>query len=160
MSQSFIEFVTATKIAPDTLIQATRYYVAERTQDLTAEEMRDRMVAAAGDPASVDAALAEVANNAVLLERACFEVLHAAWNEPGQAELIRSAVDDAKSALPVIETALIGMVAMYGMYLYTTGGKKSEVIGKDGTRKTEWYPHALSHLVDLFRAGKPRDVAG
>jgi hypothetical protein len=154
MPQSFDEFVRGAKIDAETLIQATRYYVAEQSYDPTAEEMRELVAAAAGDAAAVDAAVAVLAGNAKFLERACYEVLEAAWDEPQQAERIRSTVDDAKSALPVIETAIIAMVAMYGMYLYTTGGKKSEVIGKDGTRKTEWYPPALSHLVDLLRGGK------
>jgi hypothetical protein len=49
------------------------------------------------------------------------------------------------------------------MFLNTTGGKKSEEIRKDGTRRTEWYPHALSHLVDLFHGrgtGSSSDHAG
>jgi hypothetical protein len=49
---------------------------------------------------------------------------------------------------------MLAMVAMYGMYLVATENKKSEVIEKDGTRRTEWYPHALSHLVDLIRGRK------
>jgi hypothetical protein len=154
MSQSFDEFVKVAKVDTDTLIQTARYYIAERTDDPTEEEMRSRLVAAAGDAGAVDAALAALASDAVMLERVSDEVLRGAWEDPGQAERIRSAADDAKTSLPVIETAMIAMVAMYGMYLHVTGGKKSEVIDKDGRRRTEWYPHALSHLVALFRGGK------
>ena len=132
-------------------IQAARYYVAERSNDLPADEMRDQLVAAAGSPAAVDAALAALASDATALERTPHELLQSAWDERGESEQVRSVIDDAKSALPVIETAIVAMVAMYGMYLMVTGGKKSEVIGKEGTRKTEWYPPALSNLVDLFR---------
>jgi hypothetical protein len=153
MPESFDEFVKREKIDAEALIQATRYYIAEQSHDPTAEEMRDRVAASSGDAAAVDAAVAALAGDARLLELACHEVLEAAWDKPQQPGRIRSAVDDAKSALPVIETGIIAMVAMYGMYLYTTGGKKSEVRGKDGTLKTEWYPPALSHLVDLLRGG-------
>jgi hypothetical protein len=70
---------------------------------------------------------------------------------------IRRCFAEARQKLPVIETAIIAIAAMYGMYLIATGGKEMEKIErrKDGTyvKTTKWVPAMgpLRAIVDLFK---------
>ncbi len=164
MQQSFVEFLADRHADTDTILQATRYYLAERTDDLSPEEMRQQLVAATGDAKEVDSMLRALENDPLLRENASLALLSFAWEEPGEAEKIQSSVDTAKTKLPVIELAILAIVCMYGMYLITTSGIKKRTTvtttKPDGSREEEqteeWFGPAgpLHAIVDLFNPGK------
>lgn len=124
MSESLLAFLKDIDADADTIEQATRYYLAERTDDLPYQEMRAQVFAAAADTRQAQELLQLLAVRSDYLEQGALAVLSVAWDEPGQSELIRRALLDAKAKLPVIEASILGIVVMYGMYLLATRGKK------------------------------------
>jgi hypothetical protein len=109
----------------DTIHHTLRYYLSERFDDPTADEMREALVGILG--LDLDEELAALSANPLLLENTALHVLSAAWQEEGQAARITEITAEAKAKLPVIEVALICIAAMYGLYLLRTGGiKRSE----------------------------------
>lgn len=162
MSETFEELRQTSGVDGDAMVQAARYYLAERTDDLDSEEMFSRMEAHTGQPAVLNAELERLVSDSTRLEAAAAGLLAWAWDDPAEQAAVRRAIDAAKVKLPIIETAILGMVALYGMYLVATGGKKSEVrrtTGADGATReatTEYYPHPLAAIVELFRKGQTR----
>lgn len=162
MSKTFAALLTEKGIDSDALMQAARYYLAERTNDLTAEEMQAAMVETAHDPAAVKARLADLAKDATTLETACRALLEWAWNDEGEQARIERALDAAKQKLPVIEVTILSMVALYGAYLMATGGQRRRIVRvklPDGTEResqTEYFGHPLASLVDLFKGGETK----
>lgn len=123
------------KADPDTIHQCLRYYLSERLDDPTTEEMHTELIAACGS--RVDDALNELAGDPLLLENAALLVLSGAWNEAGQPDRILQAAEGAKAKLPVIEVGIIAVVIMYGLYLLRTGGikrsQRTTIRHKDGS---------------------------
>jgi hypothetical protein len=125
--QSLAEFLTEIQADRDTIQQAARYYLAEITEDLDPGDMRQELVQQAQDPEQVDPLLHTLEKDTASVEEASLLLLSAAWADPSQRERVKSALEEAKRKLPVIETAIIAIVVMYGMYLVATGGvMKSE----------------------------------
>jgi hypothetical protein len=120
------EFLASREADADTIQQAMRSWVLRRTDFMSPEAMRVELAAAVGSDAAVAEALAALQRDAGLLESVSLAVLSDAWGSPPEAERIARAVDDAKTKMPVIEVGIMAMVAMYGMYLAATRGKKSE----------------------------------
>jgi hypothetical protein len=133
--ETLTEALAARAVDPDTVHHTLRYYLSERLDDRTPEEMRQELDAALGQ--DTDSALAELAADPLLLENAALLVLSSHWDEPGQADRILEITTEAKSKLPVIEVGIIATAAMYGLYLLRTGGiKRSErttIRREDGT---------------------------
>jgi hypothetical protein len=159
MSGNLDDVLQAKGADSDVLMQAARYYMAERCDDLSNDEMLEEMVAQAGDENKVRSELAKLADDPAHLEAAALAVLHWAWDDPAERPRVERAIDGAKGKLPVIEVAILAMVTLYGMYLFTTGGKKKETKkgGVDGSLQEsiiEYYPHPLESVVNLFRRGK------
>jgi hypothetical protein len=159
------EYLDQHAIDSDTVQQAYRYYLAEMTEDMSSEEMYDELVKAAGDSSKVDELLDKLENDSLSVENAALAVLSSAWDDPEEASLVESTIEDAKAKLPVIEVAIMAIVAMYGMYLISTGGiKKAQEVTirrSDGgleKRKTVEYAsptEPLRSIVDLF-TGSPK----
>jgi hypothetical protein len=126
MSKSFEDFLKERKLSPDTLQQAARLLLAEQTDDLPEEKMRQQMAAAVGDSAAVDAALRALTQNSAALQNAAVAYLADVWNTPDGEERVRSAIEDADRSLPVIEVGILAIAAMYIAYLHYTKGIKSE----------------------------------
>lgn len=141
MDQSFAEFLSAKQADHDTIQQAARYYLAELTDDLDPEDMRQEMVEEAQDPAQVEPLLRTLEQDTASVEEASFLLLSAAWKDPNERERVERAVDGAKRKLDVITVGILAIVAMYGMYLLATGGVKSRTVNTtkkpDGTVETE-----------------------
>lgn len=152
MTESLFSYLQANDVDSDTVQQAARYYLAERTGDLSPREMREQIEAAASKRTEIDLNLAELERDPLRTENAFLAVLSSAWEEEGEAEKIKSAIADAKAKLPVIEMAILAIVAMYGMYLYTTGGitKKKRTVERlpDGTLRE-------AETTELHDPGKP-----
>jgi hypothetical protein len=165
MPQSLEAFLADRKADTETIQQATRVYLAQRTDYLPPEEMRRQLIESAGDESAVNELLREIENDPRLAENASLAFLSQAWAEPEEAERIQDAVDEAEEALPVVESIVLATVTMYGMYLVATGGvKKREKVTvrkPDGTleeRETKEYygpGGPLSKLVSIFRIGQP-----
>jgi hypothetical protein len=161
MSESLLAFLESIDADADTIEQGTRYYLAERTNDLPYEDMQAQLLKSATDARQAQEYLQLLAIRSDYLEQGALAVLSAAWEEPDQPELIRNALLDAKTKLPVIEAAILATVVMYGLYLLATGGKKREkrVVERTEqgrfkeTTETEYYNAArpLASIAQLFR---------
>jgi hypothetical protein len=161
MNETFESWLARNQVDGDSLMQAARYYIAERTDDLDTADMLAEMVARTGRRAAVQAELERLTGDTTRMESAAFTVLREAWNDVDERARVERSIDAAKQKLPVVEVTILGMVVLYGMYLHVTGGRKSVTTrstdkGDKGGRvdetTTEYYPHPLKSLVDLFRA--------
>jgi hypothetical protein len=159
MNETFAEFLNSQQADSDTLQQALRYYLAERTEDLPMEDMREELIAAVGDAGTVNSTISRLEGDSETVDAAALVVLSAAWDDPAERERVRSAVENARVKLPVIEVAIIAVAAMYALWLLKTGGvKETEETthrGPDGsfeqTRRTEYYSAEgpLRTVIDL-----------
>ena len=122
MTESFADYLSRNDVDTDTLHQAARLYLAERADDLPAEEMYRAVVASSADREAVDAALDRLKSDSAMAEQASLALLSAAWEEPGEAERIRPAIEHAKASLPVVEVTIVAVALMYGVYLAVTRG--------------------------------------
>jgi hypothetical protein len=143
----------------DTIHQALRYYLAERLDDPPPSQMRTDLDRLFSDGSTAAGVLTRLEQNPRMLENAALITLSCAW-EDGDQDRIRTALDDAKGKMPVIEIGLLALVAMYGLYLWRTKGiKRSERVisrGPDGSleiREVTEYTgpnEALSAVVNLL----------
>jgi hypothetical protein len=144
MTETLLQFLESQKVDSETLQQATRYYLAERTGDLSESEMQSQLVQAGGDKKTIDAALGQLKGNSLMIDNACLAFLSDAWENETERSKIKDAAAEAKTKLPVIEIGILAMVAMYGMYLAVTGGIIRHTVERkpDGTFKesTEYHP--------------------
>jgi hypothetical protein len=158
MTKSFAEFVGAERPDSDTVQQAGRYYLAEKTGYLSPEKMQERLVEVTRDPAKVDSALHQFQRDSAAVENALMAMFSAEWElGPAEQDRIIRSFTAARTKLPVIELGIIAIVAMYGMYLVATGGKKEEtVVNKDGSYRTVKYEPPtgpIKELVALVKKG-------
>jgi len=166
--QTLKGFLADQRVDAHALEQATRYYLAERSGDLSPRQMKLEVVEAGVDEARLDEALESLEVDPAAIEQGCLAFLEAAWEEPGQEERIRAAVGEAKSKLPVIEIGILAMVAMYGMYLLATGGvqrseetRKTSADGSSSERKVVEFvgpSGPLSKVVDLLAPLRQRST--
>ncbi|MEV4639122.1 hypothetical protein AB0J80_17385 [Actinoplanes sp. NPDC049548] len=108
----------------DSIEQSVRYLVAEFTDDADPAEMRQTLASAASDPARIDELISRLTLDSTLLEEVSLAVLSEAWDDPSRHEQISRILADAKTKLPVIEVSVLAISALYGIYLFRTGGKK------------------------------------
>ena len=163
MSESLQTFLTARGADPDTIHQAMRTYVVRSADFMSEDEMRAELLKAVGDEARLQQALKTLEADARLLEAASLATLSDAWADPQEQKLVERAVDGAKTRMPIVEVGLLAIIAMYGMYLKTTGGKKSEEAvtrrAADGSfetvTRTDYYGSTgpLSAITGLFTKG-------
>jgi hypothetical protein len=123
MTDSFEDLLAELRPDADAIQQAARYYLAERTGDLSVDAMRAQMAQTAGEDV-VDQTVATLEQDSAAVETACLTVLAAAWENPEERNAVRGALEDAKEQMPVIEIAIIAIVAAYGMYLLATRGRR------------------------------------
>lgn len=143
MNDSFEIYIREVSADGDTLVQAMRFYISEITDDLSVDEMRADLAGVVKSDALEDA-LRQLESNPKVLEAAAHSYLAWAWHESRDAERVRRVVLDAKRMLPIIETIVLAIVAMYGMYLYTTKGRKTE------TRRTTLPDGSVSELTIAY----------
>ena len=126
MSDDLRTFLTARAADPDTIHQALRTYIVRRSNFMSEDEMRKKLLASVGDETQLRSALKTLEQDATLLEAASLAALSDAWADPTEHRHIQRAVDGAKTRMPVIEVGVLAIVTMYAMYLNTTGGKHTE----------------------------------
>jgi hypothetical protein len=163
MSADLQTFLTARAADPDTVHQAMRAYMARTTDFMSEDQMRAKLLESVGDERQLQQALKALESDATLLEAASLATLSEAWADPQQQKLVERAVDGARASMPVIEVGMLAIVAMYGMYLQATGGKKTEEIVRrklaDGSfetvKRTTYYGPSgpLSAITGLFTKG-------
>jgi hypothetical protein len=165
MSESLEAFLTARGVDTETIHQAARYYLAERTEDLPVDDMKEDLANASQDPAEVEAMLADLERDPNAIEQGALALLSAAWDDPAERERVESAIDHARGKLPVIEVGILAVVVMYGLYLQKTGGlKTTETVVErtaDGrfrrTTRSSYFDvgTALGSVVKLFTGAPP-----
>ena len=122
MNETFTEFLNEMQADPDMIQQALRMYLSERTNDLTRKEMLTELREAAISEKELDKLLKQLEHNPDALEQAALIYFEQAWEDDAQKPSIRTAFKHAKDRLPVVETAILAVVVMYGMYLIATNG--------------------------------------
>ena len=147
MNESLVGELQRIDASPAVLPHAMRYFVAAQSGDLPPARMRDELLAAGVDSDGVDRAVGLLQRDPALMEAAALAVLQAGWEDPARRELAAGALGAAGAKLPVVEVALISIVAVYGLWLTATKGRRSHehIVrrGRDGSweesEKTEWY---------------------
>ena len=123
--ESLAQFLNEINASSDTVQQGFRYYLAEMSDDLPPSDMESELLTAAKDQSELRSELEALERSADGIEEIAPWYLTVVWDDPAQREAIKAALRGANVKLPVIEAALMAIVAMYGMYLLATGGKKS-----------------------------------
>ncbi len=67
MKPSLKEVLENQRVDSDSVQQAVRYYLAERTDDLPPEEMKQQLIDVVGNAAAVDAALRHLKQDPLML---------------------------------------------------------------------------------------------
>jgi len=139
--QSLADYLNELGADADAVQQGFRHYLAEQTDDLPTEAMRQQLLNAAGDEPLVQSQLIELEQSSERLEEVALLYLSEAWDDPAERDAIKAALIAATQKLPVIELSIIAIVGMYGMYLLATGGKsrtrRRTVHKRDGSFVTE-----------------------
>jgi hypothetical protein len=167
VNESFVAALQDREIDPSLLPHAMRYFVGAWSEDLSPEQMRDRLISAGVDTAEISRAQELLAEDVSLMEDAALAILQAGWEEPSSRAAVEGAFGAASAKLPVVEAALIAIVAVYGMWLAATKGRRSQhtVIRRKGDgsweeeQSIEWYGPSgpLRAIAGLF--GAPVDVS-
>jgi hypothetical protein len=128
MNDSFVTYLNVLRPDTDLVHQALRMYLSERTNDKPPAALRDELEVQAADPNALQQALTDLEGEPLRTEAAALAFLSNAWDVPSESDRIRAAFEHAKRQMPVIETAILALVAMYGMYLIASGGRRSRTI--------------------------------
>lgn len=160
MTESLADYLQELNVTHDGVEQGARCYVAEISNDLSFEQMRQVMIEAAGDANEVDKLVETLAQSPTLRTEASLVVLSGDWGDDDKRDNVIGALEGAQEKLPAIEIGMLAIVAMYGMYLLATGGVAEEEstveLDENGkfqltTKKTYREPTGpLSAIVKLF----------
>lgn len=126
MTQTFADFLNQIDADATTLQSAGRYVAAELSGDLTPDEMRDDLVTATGDTGAVQEAIGTLSSDSTLLLQANVTALAALWDDPESQHVVRNALLEAKSKLPIVEVTVVVLGALYALHLVLTRAVKSK----------------------------------
>jgi hypothetical protein len=120
--------------------------------------MQERLIKITHEPDKVESALQQFQGDPLAVENSLMAMFLAEWEHgPAEQDRIMRSFTAARKKLPVIEIGIIAIVAMYGMYLVATGGKKEEtVVNKDGSYRTIKYEAPtgpIKEVVALIKKG-------
>lgn len=171
MSDTLIAALDAAGTDSASLPHMMRYYVSALSDDLPEAEMRERLELAGIDQEDLRRVVDRLEHDAALLESASLFVLQEGFDAGGHSrELAHGAIGAAGAKLPVVEAGLVAIVAVYGMWLAVTKGRRSQthVIrrGPDGSLEeietTDWYGPSgpLQAIAGLFGAEVDGDGRG
>jgi hypothetical protein len=122
MSTTFADFLNEVSPDADTIQQSLRIYLSERTGDLTPDEMLSTMLASAADRTGIEQARIQLERSPEAIDQAALVYFEREWDDEEQRPAIRAVFLNAKNQLPVIETAIIAIAAMYAVHMLVTGG--------------------------------------
>lgn len=127
MNEVLADYLNTIKPNDETIETATRCFVSEYTDDLIPQQMKNRLVTVATNRDDLEHTLLRLERSPAERREACLAFLSWAWQDSKNRPRIRAAFEGAQAKLPAVESALLALVALYGMYLLTTGGVKEEV---------------------------------
>lgn len=163
--ESLAAFLRSINATSDVVQQGFRLYVAEVSDDLPPARMEEAVVDEARDAMRLRQEMSQLQESSQHLEAVALYFLSEAWEDPEQRESVKDALREANVQLPIIEVAMLSVVAMYGMYLIATRGRSSSkritVRGADGSfEEKEEIQYAspmpwVKGLVSLFGAPPP-----
>src|SRR6185436_2844595 len=105
---------------------------SERTNDRTHKELLTELRESVSSEEELDQLLKQLEHDPNVLEQAALIYFEQAWEDDAQQASVRAAFKHAKGRLPVVEVAILAVVAMYGMYLIATDGvTEKKVISRD-----------------------------
>jgi hypothetical protein len=119
---SFADFLNETQVDSDMIQQAFRLYLSERTDDLTPDEMTSELRTYATDEKQFDETLKRLERSPEAVEQAALTYFEREWDDESRRPSIRTVFHNAKNQLPVVETAILAIVAMYAIHMIATGG--------------------------------------
>jgi hypothetical protein len=125
MSDALIDALNARGVAPATVPHAMRYLVSVWADDLPPSRMREQLVEEGVPGSSVDQAAALIEYNSALMEDVALSVLQTGYADDDTRALADGALDAANAKLPLVEAGLIAIVAVYGMWVAATKGRRS-----------------------------------
>lgn len=127
MNENFVEYLNTINPNQETILVATRAFISEITDDLLPSEMKDQMISATKNANMFESEILQLESSAQERLEACLNFLAWAWENQTNRQLIQAAFEGAAAKLPAIETGLLALIAMYGMYLVATGGRRKEI---------------------------------
>jgi hypothetical protein len=140
------------------MVRRTGPLPARRTDDLPLRRREQELISASTDEHAVLQQLVELERSSERLDEIAMLCLNEAWESPDERDAVRAALNAARGRLSVIETSIIAISVMHGIYLIATGGKQSVRSNADFKSAFLFRGYALS-LHSLCRLGPPR-VAG
>ncbi len=117
MSEVFSQYLNRKGFSDEAIEMGTRAYLSEITDDLLHEDMRRKMQSEASGKKELDGKILSFADDPKARRDACLAFLSWAWEDEGNRERLKAALEGTQGKLPVIEVAILAIVAMYGMYL-------------------------------------------
>lgn len=162
MNESYEQYLSIEKLGGVAAAKAVRYYLAERCDDPTLDDVRADLTATANRPDDLNAAIADLSTHPETLEDAAKALLAWAWAS-GDAERVMRAVDASQQKLPALEIILLANFVMFGLHLYVTGGRVSRTItfkdDKGNTVKIEekFAKPPLAKLISSLKPGESDD---
>jgi ribosomal protein S20 len=140
MSVEFSDFLNEMEADADRIQQALRIYLSERTDDMTPDEMTTELRARATDAKEFSNTLRSLEQSPEAVEQAALLYFEREWENENRRSTIRAIFENAKNQLPVVETAIIAVAAMYAIHMLITKGvvekKKTIRRKRDGTFET------------------------
>jgi hypothetical protein len=124
MSETFADFLNEIRPNDESIEIAARAFLSELTDDMVPNDMKSGLIQSALSRDEFDHALQLLTDSPQQRRDACMAFLDWAWQDEGNREGIRAAFKGAQAKLPALEVTLLALIALYGMYLRATGGKK------------------------------------
>jgi len=114
---SVAEQLNSKGATPETVLQILTSSVFEASGDLTPEEMRSELRRAVSEPDALEDALQQLQADPDLVGDIALLWISDASENPAHKGTIEGAIDGADRQLPLLETGLIVLVALYALYL-------------------------------------------
>ena len=122
MNDTFAEYLNTVRPNDEMIEVAARAYLSELTNDELPAEIRKKLLSVSAGNDELDSALSRLEHSPLERRDADLAFLAWAWDQPANRERIAAAFRGAESKLPAFESALLALIALYGMYLLTTRG--------------------------------------
>jgi metal-responsive CopG/Arc/MetJ family transcriptional regulator len=135
MSARFSDFLNEVQADADMIQQALRIYLSERTDDLTPDEMLSELRTCAANTKELEESLRNLEETPEAVQQAALAYFEREWDNEARRASIRTVFQSAKNQLPVVETAIIAIAAMYAIHVIVTGGVLEK---RRRTRKKRW----------------------
>jgi hypothetical protein len=140
MSEKFSDLLNSMAADADRIQQALRIYLSERTDDMTPEEMTEELRGSATDAKQLSDALRDLEQSPQAVEQAALLYFECEWEDEARRPAVRAVFENAKNQLPVVETVIIAVAAMYAIHMLVTKGvvehEKITRRNRDGTFET------------------------